>query len=98
MKMGRVGGIGRWKPLHKAGAVMLETVCSMADQVLIGIGSINKYNARNPFTAEESKEMLDRFLKDRFDNYQILFIPDFGHLPEHHDGQKGEERYECRNH
>jgi cytidyltransferase-like protein len=88
MKLGRAGTIGRFKPLHNGGAVMLETVCSMAEHVIIAVGSVNKYNARNPFTAEESKAMIDASLGKRFSNYSVMFIPDFGHLPEYRDGQK----------
>ncbi len=86
--LGRIGVVGRFKPLHKGGALMLEAACENADYVIIGIGSSNKYNVRNPFTAEESKEMIDRYLSSRFDNYSIIFIPDFGHIPEYSDGQK----------
>ena len=88
MKLGRAGTIGRFKPLHNGGAAMLETVCSMAEHVIIAVGSVNKYNARNPFTAEESKAMIDAFLRERFSNYEAVFLPDFGHIPEYSDGQK----------
>ena len=55
-KLGRVGFIGRFKPLHKAAAIVLEEICKRSDHVIIGIGSANKYNYRNPFTAELSDE------------------------------------------
>lgn len=67
---------------------MLKAVCKNADQVLIGIGSSNKYNVRNPFTASEVTDMINLCLKKDFDNYQILQIPDFGHIPEFKDGKK----------
>ncbi len=89
--LGRVGLIARFKPLHNNGAIVLTNLCQKADYVLIGIGSCNKYNCRNPFTAQESKEMLDSFLSPRFSNYDIFFIPDFGHLPQHKDGNKWKE-------
>lgn len=56
--LGAVGFIGRFKPLHNGAALALETLCEQADKVKIGIGSVNKYNLRNPFTAEESQEMI----------------------------------------
>ncbi len=87
-KLGTVGVIGRFKPLHNGGAVMLETLCENADLVKIGIGSSNRYNARNPFTAEESKEMIDRLLSKKYSNYEFIFVQDFGHIPEYSDGQK----------
>ncbi len=89
--LGRVGFIGRFKPLHNGAALALETLCSKADVVKIGIGSSNKYNARNPFTAEESREMIDTYLSPRHENYEFIIVPDFAHLPEFHDGQKWKE-------
>ena len=86
--LGTVGLIARFKPLHHGAALLLETVCRQAEHVKIGIGSSNKYNARNPFTVEESKVMLDLVLKQHFNNYEFLEIPDFAHLPEYQDGQK----------
>ncbi|MFH1917242.1 MAG: hypothetical protein ABIJ21_08335 [Nanoarchaeota archaeon] len=97
MSLGRVGVIGRWKPLHNGAAAMLESICSQAEHVLVGIGSSNtngtvqKYNRRNPFTPRETKDMIDLLLQPRFTNYETLFIPDYGHQPECRDGQKWRE-------
>jgi nicotinamide mononucleotide adenylyltransferase len=59
--------------------------------VVIGLGSCNKYNLRNPFTAEESREMIDAFLSKRFSNYSFIEIPDFAHIPAYSDGRKWKE-------
>lgn len=90
-ELGIAGVIGRFKPVHKGAALMLETICEKADEVLIGMGSCNKYNARNPFTPEETKEMLELVLSPRFTNYSVIYIPDFAHIPEYSDGQKWRE-------
>ena len=87
-KFGTIGVIGRFKPLHKGGAVMLETICEKAEHVKIGLGSCNKYNMRNPFTAKESRNMIDLFLSPRFSNYSTLFITDYAHISEYKDGKK----------
>ena len=87
----RLGLIGRFKPLHNGGAVMLEALCEQAEQLIVGIGSCNKYNVRNPFTAEESKEMIDAVLSPHHKNYKIIYVPDFAHLAEYADGQKWKE-------
>ena len=86
-KLGTVGFIGRFKPLHKGAAVVLDELCQKADYVKIGIGSVNKYNLRNPFTAQETKEMIDSYLKGRHTNYEIIMVPDFAHLSQFKDGQ-----------
>ena len=87
-KLGKIGVVGRFKPLHNGGVVMLETLCENAEHVTIGLGSCNKYNARNPFTAEESKKMIDLVLSPKYSNYSTLFIPDYAHVPEYRDGKK----------
>jgi len=86
--LGKVGLIGRFKPLHNGGYIMLEAACEQAESVTIGIGSSNKYNLRNPFTGKESEEMICSALKPKFSNYQIVHIPDFAHMPQYRDGQK----------
>ncbi|MBU0536075.1 MAG: adenylyltransferase/cytidyltransferase family protein [Nanoarchaeota archaeon] len=88
---GRIGIIGRFKPVHNGHASMLEAACERAEHLIIGIGSSNRYNARNPFTAEESREMIDLVLKPRFSNYEIIFVPDFGHYPQYADGKMWEK-------
>jgi len=87
-RFGRVGLIGRFKPLHNGSALMLETVCEQSEHVIIGIGSSNRYNSRNPFSAEESRQMIDLYLRQRFSNYEFLLIPDFGHIPSYENGQE----------
>lgn len=83
-----VGLIGRFKPLHNGAALMLDTVCDQAEEVKIGIGSSNKYNLRNPFTAEETEGMIRAYLSPRHDNFEIIHVPDFAHVPEYADGQQ----------
>lgn len=90
-KLGKVGVIGRFRPLHNGAATLLESICEKADDVIIGIGSSNKYNVRNPFTAEETEEMISVFLSGRFNNYRIIKVPDFAHIKGCENGQKWRE-------
>lgn len=90
-RFSRVGFIARNKPLHIGGAKVLDALCENSDEVLLGIGSSNKYNMRNPFTAEESREMIDAYLSKRFDNYTFVDVPDFGQNPAFRNGQKWRE-------
>lgn len=85
--LGRVGLIGRFKPLHNGAKVLLETACENADHVVIGIGSANKYNARNPFTVKETEDMIKLALVG-FNNYEIVAVPDFAQIPGYEDGKK----------
>jgi len=86
--LGIIGIIGRFKPLHNGAALMFDYACKNSDKVIIGIGSSNKYDVRNPFTAEESRDMIDSYLSKRYSNYSFLFIPDSGHIPEYSGGQE----------
>lgn len=70
---------------------MLEAVCRNAEHVIIIVGSANKYNVRNPFTVDESAEMIEAFLSPRFSHYEIWKLDDFGHIPEYADGTKWKE-------
>jgi len=90
-KQGTAGFIGRFKPLHHGAALVLETLCQQAESVKIGIGSANKYNLRNPFTAEETEGMIRAYLAPRFRNFQIYHISDFGQIPNYADGEKWKE-------
>jgi nicotinamide-nucleotide adenylyltransferase len=79
--MKKIGVVCRFKPVHNAHAVLLEQLCRRGEQVLIGIGSSNRYDARNPFSVEETAEMIDALLEPRFSNYELLDVPDLGHGP-----------------
>jgi nicotinamide-nucleotide adenylyltransferase len=50
------------------------------EEVLIGIGSSNRYNARNPFTLDETRDMIQLVLAE-FSNYRILPVPDLDDGP-----------------
>ncbi|MEK6964424.1 MAG: hypothetical protein AABX70_08450 [Nanoarchaeota archaeon] len=79
--LGIVGTVARFKPVHKGHAVMLETLCERSDYVYIGLGSSNRYNVRNPFTPQESAEMIDLVLKPKFSNYSFVEVPDLDNGP-----------------
>jgi nicotinamide-nucleotide adenylyltransferase len=72
--------IARWKPVHLGHAAILRAVCNSGEQALIGIGSSNRYNARNPFTLEETRAMIQLVLAG-FSNYQIIPVPDLDDGP-----------------
>jgi nicotinamide-nucleotide adenylyltransferase len=76
----RIGMIARWKPVHLGHAAVLEAVLGRSDEALVGIGSTNRYDARNPFGPEETEEMIRRVLAGR-GACRLLRVPDLGHAP-----------------
>jgi nicotinamide-nucleotide adenylyltransferase len=79
--MKRVGLVCRFKPVHLGHAAMLETLCERAEHVVIGLGSPNRKDARNPFSAEESARMIELVLGPRFRNFELVRVADLGDGP-----------------
>ncbi|MCO5168261.1 MAG: hypothetical protein M9894_18120 [Planctomycetes bacterium] len=83
-----IGLIARFRPVHLAHAALLDAVCARAGpggRVLVGVGSANRYGARNPFTAGEASVMVEAVLRGRHANYALLGVPDLGHGPRWRD-------------
>jgi nicotinamide-nucleotide adenylyltransferase len=72
--------VARWKPVHLGHAAVLEALCDRADRAVVGIGSSNRYDASNPFTAAETVDMIRIALAGRA-NYRLVGVPDLGHGP-----------------
>jgi nicotinamide mononucleotide adenylyltransferase len=64
-RFARLGMIARWRPVHRGHLAVLRALCDAAAEALIGIGSANRYNLRNPFTLEETTDMLRLALAGR---------------------------------
>lgn len=76
----RLGMVARWKPVHLGHAAVLEALLEQADEVVIGIGSSNRYDLRNPFTPEESADMIRRVIGES-GPYELVPVPDLGNGP-----------------
>ena len=76
----RIGMIARWRPVHLGHVPVLRALCEHATETLIGIGSSNRYNLRNPFTVEETLDMIRLVLSD-VDNYRLIPVPDLDDGP-----------------
>ena len=70
--------IGRFQPFHKGHLAAVSFGLSQVENLWIGIGSSNKNNEkRNPFSADERKEMILSSLdKSTLNRIQIFYIPD----------------------
>lgn len=79
-QLARIGMVARWRPVHNGQAAVLRALCSSAREVLIGIGSSNRYNARNPFTLSETEDML-RLVLDGRENTHLIPVPDLDDGP-----------------
>jgi nicotinamide-nucleotide adenylyltransferase len=76
----RIAMIARWKPVHLGQAAVIRGLCDAAESVTLGIGSSNRYNARNPFTLIETEEMLAIALAGR-ENVSVIPVPDLDDGP-----------------
>ena len=76
----RVGMVARWRPVHLGQSPVLRALCDRADHALIGIGSSNRYNLRNPFTLEVTSDMIRLVLAGR-ENYTLVPVPDLDDGP-----------------
>jgi len=66
--------------VHRGHAPVLHALCDRASQALIGIGSSNRYDLRNPFTLEETTDMIRLVLTGR-NNYTLIPVPDLDDGP-----------------
>jgi nicotinamide-nucleotide adenylyltransferase len=76
----RIGMVARWRPVHCGHVPVLRALCDRASQALIGIGSSNRYDLRNPFTLEETMDMIRLVLAGR-KNYTLIPVPDLDDGP-----------------
>lgn len=71
--------IGRFQPFHYGHAYLLQKALSIADKIIIGIGSSNIKNPDNPWSYKKRREMLDLFLEEKgIENKisSIIALPD----------------------
>ena len=70
--------IGRFQPFHLGHLEAIKFALTQVENLWIGIGSSNKSNEkRNPFTADERKEMIISSLDDATKKrIKIYYIPD----------------------
>jgi nicotinamide-nucleotide adenylyltransferase len=70
-----VAVLGRWQPPHLGHQAVLEALCAQFAHILIGIGSANIQDYRNPLSLDEVSDMLHLVLAS-YDNYSLVPIAD----------------------
>lgn len=70
--------IGRFQPFHLGHLAAVKFALTQVDNLAIGIGSSNRFNEKkNPFSAEERKEMIVSSLDESdLQKCKIYFVPD----------------------
>lgn len=57
-RLARAGFVARFRPPHLGHAAILAALARAAETVVVGVGSANRYDLDNPFTGEETAELL----------------------------------------
>lgn len=60
----------RLQPLHNGHKFMIDTMLNEADRVIVGIGSVNKNDEKNPYSFELRKKMIESIYGDN-----VLVVP-----------------------
>lgn len=79
--MTTLGLICRFQPVHLIHARLLAAAAERADQLLVGVGSPGRRDARNPFSYEERRAQLEALLAAAGVSFRVLPVPDLGHGP-----------------
>ena len=86
----KLGVVCRFRPVHLAHEALLEALCELAGpggQLLVGVGSSNRYDRRNPFTGAETRALLEVLLHGRpgpairLPAIRLIDVPDLGDGP-----------------
>src|SRR3989344_3683432 len=56
--------IGRFQPLHLGHKYLIEKALEVCDKLIIGIGSANKNDGKNPYPADMRVEFLKKFVNE----------------------------------
>jgi nicotinamide-nucleotide adenylyltransferase len=79
-KYGRVGMVARWRPVHRGHVAVIDALLDGAHEVVLGLGSSNRYDLRNPWTAAEVRQMLDAVIAER-PGVTVVDVPDLDDPP-----------------
>lgn len=70
----RAGFVARFRPPHLGHAAILAALARASETVVVGVGSANRYDLDNPFTGEETAELLSPLLPEG--RTELHLLPD----------------------
>lgn len=73
-RTGRIGFVARFRPPHLGHAAILAALAREAESLVVGIGSSNRRDVDNPFTGEETAELLRLLLPEA--RAELHLLPD----------------------
>jgi nicotinamide mononucleotide adenylyltransferase len=73
-RLARAGFVARFRPPHLGHAAILSALARKAASVVVGVGSANRYDVDNPFTGEETAELLRPLLPEG--RFELHLLPD----------------------
>ena len=72
--------IGRFQPFHLGHKFLIEEALKVCDKIIIGIGSSNITDGRNPYSYRKRKQILSEFVKhEKMQNRVLKIIPIVDH-------------------
>jgi nicotinamide-nucleotide adenylyltransferase len=73
-RFARAGFVARFRPPHLGHAAILAALARSAETVVVGVGSANRSDVDNPFTGEETAELLRPLLPEG--RFELHLLPD----------------------
>ncbi len=56
--------IGRFQPFHHGHKYLIEQALLLCDKIILGIGSSNKSDKKNPYSADKRVKFLQKFIQE----------------------------------
>ncbi len=66
--------VGRFQPFHKGHLYVIQKILPFVDELIIGIGTLDKTKGENLFTYEQRKEMIEKVLEQKRISKKITFV------------------------
>jgi nicotinamide-nucleotide adenylyltransferase len=83
MKKYKIGlVIGRFQPFHNGHVYLFEKAFDQCERIIIGVGSANRKNKNNPWSANERRLMLERFVNKNGYSDRVIKIVNLDDNPD----------------